>query len=86
MAEYHVYVREGGTLTLPRELREQYRLDDGEALTLLDVDGVFVLSPKSTIVPKLAAEIERIRVEAGITLDELIEATRQDREESSKTE
>jgi hypothetical protein len=86
MAEYCVQLREGGALTLPRELREQYHLGDGETFTLLDVDGVFVLSLKNAIVPKLVGEIERVRIEAGISLDQLIEAARRDRDESSGVE
>jgi bifunctional DNA-binding transcriptional regulator/antitoxin component of YhaV-PrlF toxin-antitoxin module len=83
MAEYQIRLRDGGTLTLPQELRDQYQLSAGETLTLLDLGGVFVLSPKDAMVPKLASEIERLRIEAGISLDELIDAARQDRDGSS---
>ena len=41
--------------------------------TLVDLgDGSFILTPKVSIVPKLVAEMEAIRVEAGLSLDDLL--------------
>jgi hypothetical protein len=40
----------------------------------------FVLSPQSAIVPKLAAEIEKLREEAGLSLDDLVDTAHADRE------
>ncbi len=67
-----VQVRQRGTLTLPSKLRSKYRLDDGDTLTLLDLDGSILLTPKLPVVPKLAAEIERVRRSAGLSLDDLL--------------
>lgn len=67
-----VQIRQRGTLTLPAKLRAKYRLDDGDSLTVLDLDGTILLSPKVPIVPKLAAEIERMRQVAGLTVDDLL--------------
>lgn len=55
-----------GTLTLPAKLRTKYRLDEGDSLTLVDLDAGILLSPKVQVVPKLAAEIERIRRSLGL--------------------
>ena len=59
-------------LTLPEELRSRYRLKEGELFTLLDLDGVFVLSPGVSVVAKRAAEIERLREEAGLAVEDLL--------------
>lgn len=67
-----VQIRQRGTLTLPAKLRAKYRLDDGDSLTVLDLDGTILLSPKVSILPKLAAEIERMRREAGLTVEDLL--------------
>jgi len=66
-------LRRRGALTLPAELRRKYRLEEGEPLTLLDLDGVFVLAPRTPLVPKLAGELERLREEAGLSVEELLE-------------
>jgi len=66
-------LRRRGALTLPAELRRKYCLEEGEPLALLDLDGIFILAPKTPLVPKLAGELERLREEAGLPLEELLE-------------
>ena len=56
-----VHVRRQGRLTLPAPLRAKYRLSEGDPLTLADLDGVVLLSPRALAVPRLAAEMERLR-------------------------
>lgn len=68
-----VTLRRRGILTLPADLRKRYRLEEGEPLTLLDLGGVFVIAPKVSVVPKLVGELERLREEAGIRVEDLLE-------------
>lgn len=75
-----VQVRDRGVITLPKPLRERYGLGVGDVLDVVDLDGVFVLSPRASVVPELAAEIERLRIEAGYTTEELLESLRGERE------
>lgn len=77
-----VQVRERGVVTLPAELREKYEIDSGKVFRLIDLDGIFVFVPMLPIVPELAREIEQIRLEAGLSMDQLLEELRQQREES----
>ena len=79
-----IQVRGRGTLTLPSRVRARYALSEGDPMTLVDLDGVLVLSPKVGVVPKLAAEIERMRKEAGISLEELVEGQRQQRKQKPR--
>jgi bifunctional DNA-binding transcriptional regulator/antitoxin component of YhaV-PrlF toxin-antitoxin module len=74
-----VQLRERGVVTLPKRLRDRYGLGTGDVLSVLDLDGVFVLSPRAAVVPELAAEIERLRVEAGLSTDELLAGLRAER-------
>jgi len=46
----------------------------------VDLDGIFVLTPMVTMVPELAREIERARIEAGLSIEELLANLRQQRE------
>lgn len=66
-----VQIRQRGTLTLPAKLRAKYRLDEGDSLTVLDLEGSILLSPLVPVVPKLAAEIERLRRDAGLEVEDL---------------
>jgi AbrB family looped-hinge helix DNA binding protein len=43
-------VRGRGTLTLPAALREKYGLGEGDPLTVVDLDGAVLLSPRVLVV------------------------------------
>ena len=73
-------VRERGVLTLPAELREKYGIRPGDTFRLVDLDGIFVLTPMVAMVPELAREIERARQEAGLSTEDLLLALREQRE------
>ncbi len=74
-----IQVRQRGGLTLPANLREKYGIETGDTFRILDLDGVFVLTPMAPMVPELAREIERLRIEAGLDTDELLQALREER-------
>ena len=74
-----VQVRQRGTLTLPAELRDKYGIEPGDTFRLVDLDGIFVLTPMVTMVPELAREIERARIEAGLSIEELLSTLREQR-------
>lgn len=67
-----IRLRKRGIITLPVTIREKYGLEEGDPLTLIDLgEGVF-LSPRRSLLPKLAQEIERLREEDGVSTEELI--------------
>lgn len=74
-------VRERGVLTLPAELREKYGIRPGDTFRLVDLEGIFVLTPMVPMVPKLARAIERARLEAGLSIEELLQSLREQREQ-----
>ena len=73
-------VRERGVLTLPSEIRSKYGIKVGDTFRLVDLDGIFVLTPLVPMVPELAREIERARLEAGLSIDDLLRTLREQRE------
>jgi AbrB family looped-hinge helix DNA binding protein len=75
-----VQVRSRGVLTLPADIRKKYEIKEGDTFQLLDLDGLFVLTPMVPLVPELAREIERARLEAGLSTEELLGALREQRE------
>ncbi len=78
--ESTIQVRQRGILTLPAELREKYGIEPGDTFRLVDLDGIFVLTPMVPMVPELAREIERVRAEAGLSIEELLVSLREQRE------
>lgn len=81
---YTLQIRQRGVVTIPTEIRRQYGLDEDDVLTLIDLGGTFVLTPRMSMVPKLAREIEKKRQRAGVTVEELIEDIQRDRTSSGK--
>ncbi|PKO15954.1 MAG: hypothetical protein CVU39_10600 [Chloroflexi bacterium HGW-Chloroflexi-10] len=75
-----IQVRDRGVITLPADLREKYGIDNGDIFRLVDLEGVFVLTPMVPMVPELANEIEKIRLEAGLSIEELLLGLREQRE------
>jgi len=75
-----VQIRDRGVLTLPSELRDKYDIGSGKVYQLVDLEGVFVLVPMIPMVPELAQEIEAIRKESGLSMEELLAGLREQRE------
>ncbi len=76
-----VQVQRRGVLTLPAKLRRQYSIESGDVFQILDLDGIFVLSPTAPMVPLLAAEIEKMRLEAALDMTDLLQTLREIREQ-----
>jgi AbrB family looped-hinge helix DNA binding protein len=74
-----IQVRKRGTITLPVTIREKYRLEEGDPITLVDLGEGVYLSPKRSLLPKLAQEIERLMEKHGVSTEELIEGVAEQR-------
>lgn len=75
-----VQVRQRGIVTLPADLRNKYGIREGDSFRVIDLDGIFVLTPMVSMVPELAREIEQARMEAGLSIEELLRTLREERE------
>ncbi|HEY9152022.1 MAG TPA: AbrB/MazE/SpoVT family DNA-binding domain-containing protein [Anaerolineales bacterium] len=79
---FKVQVVRRGLITLPKELREQNRIDEGDTLTLIDLgEGVFVMSPRRSRVDEIANKLAREWRESGQTLESMLTALREVRAE-----
>ncbi|HNB54431.1 MAG TPA: hypothetical protein PK530_20965 [Anaerolineales bacterium] len=76
-----IQVRQRGVFTFPSNLRTKYNIKDGDTYRVIDLDGIFVLTPMIPIVPELAREIEQARLEAGLSTAELLQGLREQREQ-----
>ena len=74
-----VQLAQRGQMTIPKSLRERYNLQTGDTLTLLDLDGVFVLSPRQAQVDQLADQIGTKLIDQGETLESMLDALREAR-------
>ena len=75
-----IQVRRKGVITLPRELRQRYHVDAGDAFTVLDLgDGSFLLTPHVSQVAHLGDQAARVLAEEGVGVEDVIEALDQER-------
>jgi AbrB family looped-hinge helix DNA binding protein len=75
-----VNVAQRGVVTLPKSIREAYGLRPGDTLTLLDLGGVFLLSPRRSEIDTLADRISQALTERGETLESMLHVLREERE------
>ncbi len=69
-----------GVLTLPKDMRDEYGLAPGDQLSLLDLGGVFVLSPHRSEIDTLADRVARSLKTKGESLQSMLTAVREERE------
>lgn len=79
MTDTTLQVRKRGVVTFPSELRERYGIREGDTYRLVDMDGIFILTPMTLMATELAREIERLRLEAGVSVEEFLKDLREQR-------
>lgn len=80
MDKVSVQLAQRGQFTLPKSLRDAYGLEPGDWLTLLDLGGVFVLTPRVSEIDAIADRIAAQWTEDGQTLETMLAALREERE------
>ena len=81
MQTYRVQVAQRGLITLPQSLRKEYAIEPGQELTLIDWDGVFMLSRGPSRLDALADRIADELAARGETLETVLTALREVRAE-----
>lgn len=70
-----VKIRRKGTITIPTKLRKEYKLEEGQKLTIIDLgNGAILLTPIVSQVDKLANQIAEKFKDEGITFEDLLQA------------
>ena len=75
-----IQVAQRGLVTLPKALREASRIQQGDQMTLLDLGGVFVLSPRRSEIDRVADQIGTTLAEKGESLESMLQAVREARQ------
>jgi AbrB family looped-hinge helix DNA binding protein len=69
-----------GIITIPKPLRESYNLHPGDTFSLIDLGGVFVLTPQRSEIDAIADKIATQWEEDGESLESMLQALREERE------
>ena len=81
MQTFTIHVAQRGLVTLPKEVRQAHNIQPGQQMTLLDLDGVFVLSRRPSQVDALADRIAGELASRGETLESMLQTLREVRTE-----
>jgi len=81
MARRNYTIQENGQVTLPLEFRKKYGLKKGDVVVFKETDDGLLISARETLAMNRLDEIGEALEEKGITLDELIAAGRDIRQE-----
>lgn len=81
MGTYQLQVAKRGLITLPKELRDENRIQDGDILTLVDLGGAFVLTPQVIQADKIADRLAEHWRAKGESLESMLQTLREVREE-----
>ncbi len=77
-----IQIRKKGSLTLPVDLRNKYKLNEGDILTLIDLgDGSFLLTPRISQVNRLGDRVAEAVADYNISLDDLLSTLDEEREQ-----
>ena len=69
-----------GIITIPKPLRDSYKMKPGDTFTLIDLGGVFVLKPQRSEIDVIAEKIAAQWQDDGETLESMLQALREERE------
>jgi AbrB family looped-hinge helix DNA binding protein len=75
---YRVQVVRRGIVTLPKELRENNNIEEGEMLNVIDLgDGVFVFSRQRSRVDEIADKLAKEWKDSGESLESMLTTLRE---------
>jgi AbrB family looped-hinge helix DNA binding protein len=79
---FEVKVVRRGVITLPKELRDQNKIEEGDTYILIDLgNGVVVLSPRRSRVDEIANKLATEWENSGESLESMLSALREVRAE-----
>lgn len=83
---FEVKVARRGVITIPKELRDQNNISEGDTLTLIGLgNGVIVMSLRRSRVDEIAGKLAAEWTKSGETLESMLSTLREVREENNAT-
>ncbi len=84
MATLTIELAQRGQVTIPKTLREKHKWDTGQQFSVIDLDGVVVMSPRESKIDTLANQLRDDLLKEGATLEDMLAELRQLRESEKR--
>lgn len=75
-----VEMAQRGQVTIPKAIRDRYNLEPGQKMSVVDIGGALVLTPKKLVVDDLCDRLCEELAQSGGTLEEMLADLRAIRE------
>lgn len=77
---FPVRLEKEGVITIPQAMQNNLSLSEGDMLMFVQIGDLFLLTLKQPQVPQLADKIAGLRLDAGLSIEDLLEGLEQERE------
>ncbi len=77
---YRAEIKSRGQLTIPKKIRDQQHLEEGQSVSLIPLGEAVLISPRRLELDEARRRISRILKETGTKADELLAGLVQERE------
>jgi AbrB family looped-hinge helix DNA binding protein len=84
MKSFPIRLQKDGAIVVPHDIREQFNLQEGDLLNLMEIEGIILLTLQQSKVPQLADQIATLREESKMSLYELLQDLNEQRKEISQ--
>jgi AbrB family looped-hinge helix DNA binding protein len=81
-----VRVQEKGQVTLPADVRRRLGLEKGDLVAIIETPEGVLITPQEVVATKALDRIGEVLREQGLSLEELIESGRSERDELLRTQ
>lgn len=71
-----------GQLTIPKRIRDTYRIEPGQKGTLIDLNGAILILPRQSALPRLLDDVREGLGTSEMSLEEMVQEMRGIRESS----
>ena len=80
MANSTIEMAQRGQVTIPKSLRDRYGWETGQQFTVVDLDGVCMLSPQLSRIDQMCDDLRDKLVSRGATLEDMLAELKRARE------
>ena len=72
IASYDSGLAQRGQMTIPKPLRDLYQLHEGQAFTIFDLNGKFLLVPKKSHVDEICNQLRDELLDSGASVSDML--------------
>ncbi len=81
MRTFTAEIKSRGQVTIPKKIRVENHLEEGQIVSIIPVGDSVIITPKRIELDEARREIKKILRASGISLDDLLTGLKEEREE-----